>query len=1068
MSTLRPPRWHLALAALAGAWFALATQARAQSTEGYIGGVIRLPGGAPAADVAVQVRNESTGLVQARTTDAAGRFAFPQLPLGGPYAVTVRRIGFRAERITGITLNLGDRVPVRLTLTAVPQDLGTVTVKESREEQRSDRFLGSTVIDQAKIQELPILNRSFSDLALIAPTTSAVGTGGIITSSSSIAGGRVTGTDIRVDGVQAKNTIWGAGFGRGPYSLSVEAIREFEVVTNVYDVTQGRQGAGAINVATNFGTNRYTGSVFAYHRNGDLTTRDFEGRAPLDFRNTQWGGSFSGPLVRDKAHYFIAFDRQDVNEPFFTMDVPTTQLQNQFQIAQDSITRFVDILRRNYGLPTGTQFGQFDRGNALNSLFGRLDWTLNERHRLTTRYTFSNWTYDRSITDRFLSVIESFGNQRSREHQALVSLKSAFGATVSNDFRLAYTDRFLENEPNTRLPRGWVTVASRLPDGRVGAPQILQFGGQRTSPEWQRERSIQLVNVTRVDRGNTAFTFGTDNSLNRLGMFVSIETDGLFRFNSLADLEALRPASFARLVPTQRLEPDVWQWVLDGGAFFQAETKITPTLTFTGGLRGDVTAFLTRPNRDALVEQRLGRRTDARATDVAVQPRAQLAWDVGGRGNTFVRLGGGLFLAQPHYMAHINHLLNDGSQLSEVLLTGAAVPRPDFPSYRQSFANVPGTELLQPGAARPAFINMMSPDLRMPRTWKGDLAVQRRFLDGRLALGAAFQFANTTDLYRYVDRNLRPAQFTLADEGGRSVFVPASAINPATGAVPAVQGRQFADLGRVLELESDSRLRQRAVVVDAQLRLPYGAEIGGSFTWNRTRDENSYNCCIAITSVFTQVASDPRVPTWGFANNDFRHKIVAYGALPTLAGFRLSGRYIGQSGTPVSFTVFNDLNGDDVGGGSSFANQNDLAFLFDPDAAGTQAEVATAMRNVLNNPQNIARGWMRENLGRIAPRNGFRNPFFGQLDLRLSWDPSRVWRTLPRVELTADVFNAIPLFDRDKGAQEVIPAARQTLLTVTGFDAATQRFRYRVNEQAGVPVRVGNRYQIQVGARVGF
>ncbi|MCU0627081.1 MAG: carboxypeptidase regulatory-like domain-containing protein, partial [Gemmatimonadaceae bacterium] len=974
----------LRLAPLVGALVAVAPVRAlvAQTTEGYIGGVIRLPGGAPAADVTVQVRNESTGLTQARRTDAAGRFAFPQLPIGGPYAVTVRRIGYRPERITGITLNLGDRVPVRLTLTAAAQELGTVEVRESREEQRAGRFLASTVVGQKQLEELPILNRSFSDLALIAPTTSAVGTGGVITSSSSIAGSRVTSTDIRVDGVQAKNTVWGAGFGRGPYSLSVEAIREFEVVTNVYDVTQGRQGGGAINVATNFGTNRRTGSVFAYHRNRDLTTRDFEGRAPVDFRNTQWGGSFSGPIVRDRAHFFVAFDRQDVSEPFLAMDVPNAAQEAQLQVSRDSITRFLDILRRNYGLPQGTQVGQFTRGNALNSVFSRIDWTLNDRHRLTTRYTFSNFFYDNSITDRFLSVRESFGNQRSREHQLLVSLKSSLGATVSNDFRLAYTDRRVDNEANTRLPRGWVTVQSRLPNGNVGAPQILQFGGQRTSPEWQTERSLQLVNVTRVERGNTDFTFGTDNSLNRLAMFVSIETDGLFRFNNLADLEARRPANFTRLVPTQTLEPDVGQWVLDAGAFAQAETRVTPTITFTGGFRFDATSFLTRPNRNPLVEERLGRRTDTRAADFALQPRAQLAWDVGGEGRTFVRMGGGLFMAQPHYMAHINHLLNDGSQLAEVQLVGAAAPTPDFARYRESFANVPGLELLQPGQTRPAFINMMAGDLQMPRTWKGDIAVQRRLFGDRLLLGAAYQWSNTTQNYRYIDRNLRDAQFTLSNEGNRPVFVPASSINPATGAVNAVNGRATQDLGRVLELVSDANLRQRAAIVDATLRLPRGAEIGGSFTWNRTRDDNSYNCCIAITSVFTQVAADPRVPTWGFANNDFRHKVVVYGSLPTLAGFRLSGRYIGQSGSPVSFTVFNDMNGDDVGGGSAFANQNDLAFLFDPRDPTTQPEVAQAMQRVLDNPQNIARDFLRENLGRVAPRNGFRNPFFGQLDLR--------------------------------------------------------------------------------------
>jgi hypothetical protein len=95
----------------------------------------------------------------------------------------------------------------------------------------------------------------------------------VITSSFSLNGGRVTGTDLRTDGVQTKNTLWGAGFGRGPYSLSMEAVREYEVVTNLYDVTQGRQSAGAINVVTQSGTNEHAGSVFGYFVNSGLTTR---------------------------------------------------------------------------------------------------------------------------------------------------------------------------------------------------------------------------------------------------------------------------------------------------------------------------------------------------------------------------------------------------------------------------------------------------------------------------------------------------------------------------------------------------------------------------------------------------------------------------------------------------------------------------------------------------------------------------------------------------------------------------------------------------------------------------
>ena len=216
----------------------------AQATEGYVSGSIRLADGAPVADANVTARNDATGFQEVRRSDARGRFVFAQLPIGGPYAVTVRKLGYGAQRRTGITLNLGDRVSLEFTLKPAAQQLAAIDVRGDREAKRTERIGASFIVDQQKIRDLPIADRSFADLSILAPTTSRAGTGGIITSSSSIAGGRVSSTDIRVDGVQMKNTLWGTGFGRGPYSLSVEAIREFEVVTNVYDVSQGRQGAG--------------------------------------------------------------------------------------------------------------------------------------------------------------------------------------------------------------------------------------------------------------------------------------------------------------------------------------------------------------------------------------------------------------------------------------------------------------------------------------------------------------------------------------------------------------------------------------------------------------------------------------------------------------------------------------------------------------------------------------------------------------------------------------------------------------------------------------------------------
>jgi hypothetical protein len=1041
------------------------TRLPAQATEGFVAGQVRSTAGAPVVGATVTARNEATGTQQTRTTDARGRYVFPQLPIGGPYTITVRQLGFRPVRRTGLMLNLGDRVPLDVTLEQSAQELGAIDVRADRESKRTERVGGSIVVGEKEIRQLPIQDRSFADLSIIAPTTSRAGTGGIITSSSSIAGGRVSSTDIRVDGVQAKNTLWGAGFGRGPYSISVEAVREFEVVTNVYDVTQGRQGAGAVNVATRAGTNTTTGSLFAYNRNQAFTTNtNFLGQRNTNFENWQFGGAAGGAIKKDKLHYFVAYDRQQVAEPFSTLQVDNQADWARLQVAPDSVARFLNILRAQYGLPGGQQVGLFNRNNALNTVFGRLDWQINDAHRATLRTTYSNWFYSNSIPDRELSVLESRGNQKSNELQVMASVKSALSSSLNNDFRLAYTNRLLENEPNTRLPRAWVNVSSALPTGGTGTNQILQFGGQRTSPELQTEESYQLVNVLRWDREKTAFTVGTDHSLNNLSMFVSIETDGLFQFPNLAALEARRPSSFARLVPLQTLEPRMRQWVYDGGAYVQGEYRVRPNLNLTGGLRADMSAFLTAANPNPAVEQAFGRRTDVKPTDIAIQPRAQLTWTPGEAGTNLLRVGSGFFTAQPHYMAQINHLLNDGTQLADVLLTGAAVPTPDFVSYRQSFANVPG--IPQGSAQRPSYINMFSDEFKVPRTWKSDIAYQRRLFNGNLTLGATAQYAQTSELYRYYDLNLRAApEFTLANEGGRSVFVPATSIT-ATGGRNPVLARPFSQFQRVLELRSDAAQHQKAFVVDGALRLPRGGSLSGSFTWNETRDNSSFNCCIAISSVFTPVPSDPRVPTWGASANDFRHKLVLYGATPEIGGFQFSARVIGQSGSPWSATVAQDINGDDVGAGSSFGNQNDLAFIFNPNTSGLRQGFADSLRLVYDNPANIGGAYLRENLDRIADRNAVRNPFVTQVDVRLT-------QKLPSIRgqralLTLDVFNAAALLNHNWGAVRVVPGANQTLLNVIAFDQTSREYRYRVNPNFGRTVKSGNRYQMQLGVRYEF
>jgi Carboxypeptidase regulatory-like domain len=1048
------------LAALAALLLTIAPPAHAQTTDASVTVAVSADGEA-LADATVELRNTATGFTTRGRTGRDGRATFRQLPLGGPYTVTASRIGFTPRQATGYVLGLGSRVEVPLRLADQSVSLEAVVVSADGGYARDLRLGGSTRIGGTELRELPATGRNFTDLAGLAPTTGP---------TLSVNGQRPTSTDIRLDGLQSRNMLRGGELGRGPYTVSMEAIREFEVVTNVYDVTLGRQGGGTIAAATREGTNTWTGTFFAYGRDDRLAAEeDFlgRGRAVRDFGVLQWGGSVGGPLVRDRLHLFAAFDRQDSREPLFVADLRNPRDEVDAGIAADSLARALSILRNLYG--TGErETGVFDRRPQATTLFARLDWQASARHRVTLRHNLSDWDNPHNdVGDQALSLFESRSSIRSTDHQTLLAVRSELAPSAQNELKVgaSFSDR--ELIPNSLAPRGFVRVRSALPDGSTGDVRI-QFGGNRLAPERSGERQLQLINTTWMTRGRHTLAFGTDNSLTHLRTYIPIEQGGLFEFETLADLEALRPFRYSRQVPLREGEQWARQYVLDAGLFAQTEWRPRAGVVATLGARWDVTAFLTAAPRNAVVEQALGRRTDRTPTDWDnLQPRAQLAWDLGGDGRDVIRAGAGAFAAQPHYYLQANSLFNSGTDLADLVLSGAAVPRPDYDAYRRDPSTVPGVPA---GTAVPAYVNLTSPDFETPTTWKANLSYQRRF-GGRLSLAVTGLAARTVDNYHYVDRNLaaEPA-FALEAEGGRPVFVPAASID-ARGRTSFRAARQSEALTHALELVSAGEVRQRALVVEGSLALPRESSVHASYTWNRTRDNSSFNCCIARSaSLLTPVRGDPRdlEGAWGPSDTDFRRKLVVFGTLPALAGFRVSGRYVGNTGRPFSLVVNGDINGDDYNG-------NDLAYLFDPDDPATPADVAASMRRVMENPDNVAAGYIRRNLGSVSGRNAVFAPWVWRLDARVS----RPLRTVgsQRAELVVDVYNLANLLSSDWGGQYLLPGGisasnavqqRLNLLNVTGFDPATRRYRYSVNENVGVLRKQGDPYQIQLGLRYTF
>lgn len=1053
--------WMLALVPLI---IPTAGQLFAQSTDASISGLVKDDKGQGIPGAAVQIKNESTGFQTGTVTAVDGRFTFKQLPLGGPYHVSVSFVGYATQRLTGYSLNQGNRINLDVNLSESAQELAQVTVNANSLTNQIDRLGGSTSISATDVTKLPATNRDFTSLANLAPTSNATNIGSQLASS----------TNYMIDGLSARNMLTSGTIGRGPYTLSLEAIREFEVVYNVYDVTQGRQGGGAVSAATKSGTNTFTGSAFTYHRADWLASKyDIRGnKRTNDFSTTQFGFSLGGPVIKDKLHFFVALDRQQESRPFFIADIKDNSDAVALSISKGALDSLVTIGRQKYGLGSGPQVGAFGRKTLANTVFARLDWQISPKHRLTFRNNYSDWNNPTTESDNSsINLFETYANFESRENSTALSLRSSFSPKVVNELKVQYvhsTNGITPNKelPSENIPRAIVTVRSTLPDGTLGRSDV-QFGGQRYTPETQQVNQIQLVNTTYLTVGRFNYAFGTDNMLTYLYNYISNEQNGRFFFNSLKEFNDLNPSRYAREVPLAG-KPDVRQSVLDASLFAQAQFNPYPHLSALLGVRYDVTSYLTPAAYNPVVEQALGLRTDAKITDWNnVQPRLQLTWNVRGKDRDVIRFGAGAFSAYVINYAQLNNIQNSGLKLAAVDVSRPAatspnpnlVPVPNFPSYRNNPATAPG---IPTGAPSVSTINLTDPKFQVPTIYKANLSYNR-LVNEWLRVGVNLMVSRTNNNYVYLDRNLVDEPFfRLKNEDNRGVFVPATSI-PANGQTNNVLGRKSSQVGRTLMLTNGAKLRTATMVVDANVRLPKGGNFNVSYTWNDAQDNTSYNGNVANTSTFRPVKSDPRsLSEINYSDNQFRHKLVLYAISPTIKGFNLSSRFSGISGTRYSMTVAADINGDFVG---QTGSRNDLAFIFDPNSPETPQKLRDNMNAALNNPNNQAADYLRDNLGTIADRNGAINKaLVGVVDVRLS----KVFKTYKTqsLELSVDVFNFANLLNKNWGGNYNL--SNQNLLNVLGFDQTTQQYTYDVNKNVGVTQKNGTPYQIQLGIRYAF
>lgn len=1064
------------MVAAASTYLFAAPMSSAQNlTTGSIRGRVIGSDGAPVASAQVTATNVETGLARSSTAGDGGGYAIVLLP-PGVYTVRAQRLGYAPLTFNNVRVRLNESTSLDVILQPAAAQLTDVTVTAERELQVDTRQTGvAEYVSEREIQSLPTLGRDFSDFIALSGLVSPqpeVSTGGTV----AIGGGRTSGVNVQIDGADANFNFFGESRGgaRIPFTFSLESIKEFQVITNGYDVEFGNYSSGVVNVVTKGGTNDFRANAQAFFRSEALTAREFRqtlnvggrdtmvgGAKPRDFSVQQIAANVSGPIMRDRMHYLLSYDGQRRTDPF---EAATTSGTG---IPQNLIDSMATILETVYGQRGARgDFGRFDKTDNVDVFFGRADWTLSERHRTSVRVNYANYRSENDGLQFGGNRAKSFGSTFRDKNLSLVAeVTSILAPSTFNVFRVQYADEKRPRVSNNFLPL--INVANVV----TSPSRSLQWGGSGiTYRNNLREQKVQLVNTLTHTRGNHTFKLGTNNILSEIFNQFWLFGAGEYRFENLDSLRLRRPTNYDRRVPESGPRaPETTFDMRELSVYVQDEWQMTPRLLVTAGLRYDIARygddFITVRAIDTLPGIGAFRSGNSPEDDNNISPRLSLAYDVSGDGEQVIRTGVGYFFGRVPGVLGSN--VGTGSiPYLRVFCTGSNVPVPAYESWGPSGDDNPARCTTATASTLGKEYSFFDSDFEYPETFKANLGYEGRVLSDT-RVGVDLLYGRTTRNFTTRDLALRTSPVTtLASEDGRPVYATAG-FNPRNGATVAQRSR-YAGIDRIYVFDNQGKADEFAVALRVDQRVGR-ALVRASYTYNQAKDNSSFTCCTSFESLFFRgdatagdlnTRGDRDGPNWGNSAYVRPHTVVFSGLVELPYGFQVSGILRSMSGVSFTPTVFGDLNGD---GNTS----NDRPFIGTAPGAGPDTlffENATEQgqyRQLLT-----ANECLRESQGTIIERNTCPNPWFTQLDMSIR----KSFRVggVRDIEIVADFFNVLNGLNRDWGRFRRV--GQTQMLEVVRFDALTQRYVYRANERFGEKTFIGpsRQFQIQLGAKVGF
>ena len=1026
----------------------------------------------------ITAKHTPSGSVYRAVTNVNGRYTITGMRSGGPYEVEVSYIGYQTKKFSGIQLSLGQNTVVDVQLSEGSEMLQEVEiVAAARNTMRSDRSGAVTNLNAEQMAIVPTVGRSMTDIAKMTPQSSSA-------SGMAIGGGNYRQSSITVDGAAFNNAF---GLGSSPLPgggtpISLDALDQMTISITPYDVRQsGFTGAG-VNAVTKSGTNEFKGSLYTY-----ITSTSLKGNRVAntvfdvdDGHNDTYGMTFGGPIVKDKLFFFVngEYEHNVTTGPNARAgdgSLPYTTTNRRPQI--EELEGLTDYMQKTYGLSTGP-WQNYNVKTPAYRILARLDWNINDNHKLNVRFTKSN-----RKSSSPASASRSVGSNRSNDiyggSNNTYGNNSNYGmSSLSSRYYSEYKFTSIAGELNSRFGKVNNTLRAtysfqdqpRSTEYGDAAPvvEILMNDGQDHYPTWAYTGDI----FTYGNLSQTKTTVITDEvnvTLGKHNLFGGIQ----YEHNYAANGYAQAAAGFYTFEATpEEVAAGDWASVFGRGprtfgitygnnanhSMFTSEMKtnqwsfyIQDNISWSERFRMSIGARFEVPSYPSLADNyndeyykldfggRHFRTDNVPSASLSFSPRIGFNWDITGDRKYILRGGTGLFVGRMPFVWLVSAVGNSGMGQTTYWATQAnGKTLPKFTTSQEDMLNQIGATS---STTVPYSPTILSEDLRMPKTWKFSLA-----FDAKLPGDIDFTMEGI------MNRDLNPVVVSNANV----YWDGTSTVDLGHGDVRHKMSTYNSQSAYLLE-NAGGKAYYASLSFQLHKAFDFGLDLNASYTLSKAKSytegigdqvssayNNYRNSIQAVndneTGYATYVAPNRLLIGASYKLKESKHATSTF----SLVYDAYQNGYLGSySYSRYSYIFNSNVNNDPSAPGNLIyvpASRQELNnWDFKEGKVGGDTYTADMQRDDFWNYIQQD-DYLKNRLGQYAERGGAKMPWHHQLDFRYLRDMSVNWgKTKHTLQLGVDVENLLNFLCKDWGLYKQVTG--NTLLT---YDANSNQYQYNL------------------------